>query len=175
MDLTGRSDGVAIMETEFNILVAEDDDGHFSLIKKNLARIGFRTRIRRFRDGRAILDFLMTAGRNDIVGKHKRFLLMLDIRMPKVSGVEVLEAIRGDEELKDIPAVMLTCSDDVQDIQRCHSLGVSDYIVKPIRTEQFRRAVERAGVAMLVSILETVAFKEQSVEPNTPACHCGGG
>ncbi len=163
------------METKFHILIAEDDDDHFSLIKKNLARIGFRMRIRRFRDGREILDFLMTTGRNDIVGKHKRFLLMLDIRMPKVSGVEVLEAIRGDEDLKDIPALMLTCSDDIQEIQRCRCLGVSDYIVKPIRTEQFRRAVERAGVAMLVSILERVAFEEQSVERTMPAYHHSGG
>ena len=143
------------MENEFNILIAEDDDGHVDLIKKTLAKVGFRTKIRRFSDGQEVLDFLFTTGRRAPMRENRKFLLLLDIRMPKVNGIDVLERIRRDKQLKDLPVVMLTCSDDSREIDRCRRLGCNDYIVKPIRTEQFSRVVERAAIAMLVSILET--------------------
>ena len=142
------------MRDRFSILVAEDDDGHYSLTKKNLARMCFRRHIRRFTDGRQMLDFLLTKGRRDLKRQRRKYILLLDIRMPKVSGVEILERIRLDSELKDIPAIMLTCSDDQCEIDRCRHLGVKDYITKPVRTEQFARCVERAAISVLLSILD---------------------
>ena len=142
------------MKNHFSILIAEDDDGHYYLTKKNLAKMGFRSRIQRFTNGQQMLDFLLTTGRREVKSQKRKYILLLDIRMPKVSGVEVLERIRRDSELKDIPAIMLTCSDDQCEIDRCRHLGVKDYITKPVRTEQFARCVERAAISVLLSILD---------------------
>ena len=95
------------MKHDMVILVAEDDAGHARLIEKNLRRAGLENRIERFEDGGEVLDFLLRRG------ERKResgtaYLLLLDIRMPKVEGVEVLRQLKADPELRKMPVIMLT-------------------------------------------------------------------
>src|SRR5579859_2705050 len=113
------------------ILIAEDDAGHARLIEKNLTRAGLSNRVERFENGQEILDFLFHRG----VGRQRipdtPYLLLLDIRMPKVDGIEVLRQIKQDPELRLLPVSMLTTTDDPRDVELCHRFGCSHYLVKP--------------------------------------------
>jgi len=140
---------------EVTILIADDDVGHARLIEKNLVRGGLHNGIRRFEDGQAILDFLFQRG----AGPHREsdtpYLILLDIRMPKVDGVEVLRQVKADPDLRRIPVIMLTTTDDPREVERCHDIGCSSYIVKPVDYQRFAEAVTNLGLYIsLVQIPE---------------------
>ena len=138
------------MNKEGIILIAEDDEGHFELIKRTLQRVGVCNEILRFADGQETLDFLFIKGDGPKREPNKEYLLLLDIRMPKVDGVEVLEKVKQDPELKKIPVIMLTTADDPITIERCHDLGCGVYIVKPVEYEDFTDAVRKIGLFLSV-------------------------
>lgn len=129
---------------EVVILIADDDAGHARLIEKNLRRAALGNRIERFEDGQQVLDFLFRRGDRKREPETAYFLL-LDIRMPKVDGVEVLRQLKQDPELRKIPVIMLTTTDDPREVERCHALGCSNYIVKPVDYEQFAEAIGKMG------------------------------
>jgi CheY-like chemotaxis protein len=132
------------MKGEVVMLVADDDPGHVRLIEKNLRRAAVGNRIERFDDGQQVLDFLFCRGERR--REHETpYLLLLDIRMPKVDGVEVLRQLKADPELRKVPVIMLTTTDDPREIERCHALGCSNYIVKPVDYEHFADAITRMG------------------------------
>lgn len=131
------------------ILIAEDDLGHASLLRKNLKRAGITNEIIHFIDGQQILDFLFTTA----LKEKKSFILMLDMRMPKIDGTEVLNRIKNHEELKKIPVIVLTTTDDPKEIDICHKLGCNTYIVKPIDYEQFINAIIQLG--FFLTVVET--------------------
>ena len=124
------------MKEEMVILFVEDDDGHARLIEKNLRRAGIRNEMLRFQDGQEILDFLFRRGE--------------DIRIPKLDGVEVLRQIKQDDELRKIPVIMLTTTDDPREVDACHSLGCSHYIVKPVEYEEFARVLGQLGLFLKI-------------------------
>jgi CheY-like chemotaxis protein len=134
------------MTKEVVILIAEDDDGHARLIEKNLSRAGLHNPIERFINGQEILDFLLRRG----PGRHRSadaaYLLLLDIRMPQVDGVEVLRQVKENPDLRKMPVIMLTTTDDPREVERCHALGCSTYIVKPVIYERFAEAINRMGL-----------------------------
>jgi CheY-like chemotaxis protein len=142
------------MKKEFSIIVAEDDAGHFTLIQKNLFRMGFRSRILHFTDGQQTLDYLFRQGQGPHRDYDKSYLLLLDIRMPKVDGIEVLRQVKADPDLRNIPVIMLTTSDEEQSIQRCRELGCSDYVVKPLDIPNFIQAIHKVGLSLLLSVVE---------------------
>lgn len=135
------------MKEEVVILAAEDDFGHFNLVKRNLVRAGITNPIIHLKDGQEVLDFLF--GKETADHKHiekgKAYLLLLDIRMPKVDGIEVLRRIKSDQRMKKLPVAMLTTTDDPREVQTCYTLGCSTYVVKPIEYTEFCRTVEKIG------------------------------
>jgi len=135
-----------MMTREVIILIADDDAGHARLIEKNLDRVGLHNPIERFENGQEILDFLFRRdqGRKRIADTP--YLLLLDIRMPKVDGVEVLRQLKHDPELRKMPVLMLTTTDDPREVERCHALGCSNYIVKPVDYEKFAEAIKQMGL-----------------------------
>jgi len=139
-----------MMKKEVIILIAEDDMGHAKLIEKNLHRAGIMNGILHFRDGQEILDFLFRKGE----GPHRElgvaYLLLLDIRMPKVDGVEVLKKIREDKELRKMPVIMLTTTSDPREVENCHTLGCNNYIVKPVDYNDFVEAMRILGLFLMV-------------------------
>jgi len=139
-----------IMHTDVIILVAEDDEGHANLIKKNLKRAGIVNEILFFIDGQEIIDFLFRKGD----GPHRKsggaYVLLLDIRMPKIDGVQVLEQIKTDLSLKKLPVIMITTTDDPREIGNCHEMGCSNYITKPIDYENFVNAIRQLGLFLSV-------------------------
>lgn len=130
---------------EVVILIAEDDEGHARLVEKNLRRADLHNSIQRFDNGQAILDFLFRRG-----GKQRcadtPYLLLLDIRMPQVDGVEVLRQLKADSELRKIPVIMLTTTDDPREVERCHAMGCSSYLVKPVNYDRFAEAIKNLGL-----------------------------
>ena len=142
------------MKKKFNILVAEDDDGHFVLIKKNLEKMGFRSRVTRFSNGQQILDFLYMRGDDPKRQPDDVYLMILDIRMPKVDGDEVLAIVKADDQLKNIPVIMLTTSSDEKLMKKCMELGCKAYVVKPLQYSDFEGAVQEVGLSLLLSVLE---------------------
>ena len=134
------------MTQEVTILIVDDDAGHARLIEKNLQRAGLHNPVLRFGDGQEILDFLFCRG----PGPHRmldgHYLLLLDIRMPKVDGIEVLRQIKKDPRLCKLPVSMLTTTDDPREVGRCHELGCSNYLVKPVDYEKFSEAVKQFGL-----------------------------
>lgn len=133
------------------ILMAEDDAGHATLIRNNLKATGIVNPIHHFADGQAVLDFLMSDQvAQGTVDAASRFLLLLDIRMPKVSGEEVLRRIRDHPHLNVMPVIILTTTDDPREIRRCHELGCNEYITKPIEYDQFVAVIQRLGLFLQI-------------------------
>src|ERR1044071_8791455 len=131
---------------EVAILIAEDDAGHARLIEKNLTRGGLSNRITRFDNGQAILDFLFRRGGGPHRAEDAPYLILLDIRMPQVDGIEVLRQVKADPELRKIPVIMLTTTDDPREVERCHDIGCSSYIVKPVDYDKFAEAIKSLGL-----------------------------
>jgi CheY-like chemotaxis protein len=142
------------------ILLAEDDDGHARLIERNLQRAGFVNRIVRAKDGQEALDLIR--GEGTVLPADMQFLLLLDINMPRVDGLEVLRQLKTDPRTAKIPAIMLTTTDDPREVERCYQLGCSVYITKPVRYEDFVEALNRLGM-----FLEIVKLPAPPVKPPT--------
>lgn len=135
------------MNKELIIILAEDDEGHATLIQRNLKRAGLMNKIIHFKDGQEILDYLFQEKEKE---RHLPALLLLDIKMPKVDGIEVLKRVKEDVILKKIPVIMITTTDDPREVERCHELGCSNYIKKPIVYDSFVDAIRKLGLFLLV-------------------------
>jgi CheY-like chemotaxis protein len=138
------------MKEEVVVLIVEDDDGHARLIEKNLRRASIKNEMLRFADGQQILDFLFRRGEGRQREDCIPYLLLLDIRIPKIDGVEVLRQIKQDEELRKIPVIMLTTTDDPREVDACHRLGCSHYIVKPVEYDKFSAALGQLGLFLKI-------------------------
>jgi CheY-like chemotaxis protein len=124
------------------ILIVDDDEGHAILIRQNLEGAGLANRIEHFRDGQAILDFFFY--RRDLA--NETYLVLLDIRMPKVDGIEVLRRLKAEPKFRTLPVIMLTTTEDSREVERCHQLGCSVYIQKPVDYDRFAEAIRRIGL-----------------------------
>ena len=138
------------LNKEVVIIIAEDDEGHAVLIKKNLKRAGISNEMLHFKDGQETLDFLLQRGNGPRREPGVPYLMLLDIRMPKVDGVEVLRQIKEHEELRKIPVVMITTTDDPREVENCHGLGCSNYIAKPVNYDNFVEAIIQLGLFLMV-------------------------
>jgi CheY-like chemotaxis protein len=138
------------MENEVVIIIAEDDEGHAALIRKNLKRAGILNEILHFKDGQEILDYLFRRGEGPHWKSGTPIVVLLDIRMPKVDGVEVLRQIKQHNELRKIPVIMVTTTDDPREVERCHAIGCSNYVTKPVDYDKFVKAIRQLGLFLAV-------------------------
>jgi len=133
------------MKKDTVILIAEDEAGHFELVKRNLWLSCVGNEILHFRDGQEILNFLQKEFDPQDQEPDRSFILLLDIRMPKIDGHEVLRRVKSDRKLKKIPVIMLTTTSDTKEIDLCYQLGCGFYMVKPVDYTRFMDAVENLG------------------------------
>ncbi|MHB9140846.1 MAG: response regulator [Paludibacter sp.] len=131
---------------ELIILIAEDDDGHAELIQAGLRESGVCNRIIRFSNGEDAWFFLAGKAEKEVRDVEKSYLLLLDINMPKMDGVEVLRRIKSDVGLKEIPVLMLTTTDDPREVEACYKLGCNMYITKPVNFTKFAEILKRMGL-----------------------------
>lgn len=138
--------------TPVTIVLAEDDDGHARLIAGHFEESGVRNTLIRLRDGREALDFFFRDGAGPRAEPDTAYLLLLDIKMPGVDGIEVLRRLKADENLKKLPVIMLTTTDDPRDIETCYKAGCSSYLTKPVAFSQFAEVIKRLG--LFISIIK---------------------
>ncbi len=132
------------------LILAEDDDGHASLIQRNLQRAGFVNDIIRVHDGQEALDYVRGEGDHKERVLSGLVLLLLDINMPRVDGVEVLRQLKSDEKTAGLPVIMLTTTDDPREVERCYKLGCNVYVTKPVEYDGFIEAIKRLGLFLQV-------------------------
>ncbi len=128
------------------IVMIEDDEGHARLIQKNLKRAGVFNEVKHFVSGTEGVEYLLGPGRE----KHRPLLVLLDLNLPDMSGIDILTRIKDDEILRLAPVIVLTTTDDEREIRRCYELGCNVYITKPVNYETFAQAVRQLGLFLAV-------------------------
>ncbi len=128
------------------ILVAEDNQLDAELTIEALMENNLANNVVVVRDGVEAIEYLNYEGEFKNRKKGIPAVLLLDIKMPRMDGIEVLEAIRRNEKLKALPIVMLTSSREEPDLKKCYDLGVNAYVVKPVNFEDFIEAVKHIGI-----------------------------
>lgn len=128
------------------ILLIEDNQNDVELTIEALSEHNLANRVVTLNDGVEALDYLYYRGAFANRQKENPAVILLDIKMPRMDGIEVLEEIKKNEELKNIPIVMLTSSREEPDLKKCYSLGVNAYVVKPVNFKDFFEVVKQLGV-----------------------------
>ncbi len=138
------------MAEPMTLILAEDDEGHANLVQRNLKRAGFVNEMVHVKDGQEALDFIRGEGAHVDRTMTDWVLLLLDINMPRVDGIEVLRRIKADPQTAKIPVIMLTTTDDPREVERCYQLGCSVYLTKPVEYDGFIEAINRLGLFLQV-------------------------
>jgi CheY-like chemotaxis protein len=136
---------------EIEILLVEDNASDAEMAIRALKKKNITNNIVHLKDGAEALDFVFATGKfegRDIQNQPK--IILLDLKMPKVSGIEVLQTLKSDERTKAIPVVVLTSSKEDPDVKKCYELGANSYIVKPVGFENFTEAIAEIGVYWLL-------------------------
>jgi two-component system response regulator len=137
----------AVATRGFTILLVEDDEDHAELVFRCLREQLPHAQVNHVRDGQAALDYLLRRGDyEDPARSPLPELILLDLRLPLVDGLSVLEEVKRSPELRRVPAVVLTTSDAPKDLQRAYASHVNSYLVKPMDFEQFSRQVQDLGL-----------------------------
>ncbi len=129
------------MNNAVTIVMVEDDEGHARLIEKNIVRAGVKNPIVHFTTGGAAMEYLMR--HHQSMGS---LLILLDLNLPDMTGIDILQSLKADETLKKAPVIVLTTTDDKREIERCYELGCSVYITKPVEYEHFANAIRQLGL-----------------------------
>ena len=145
------------MNKDSTILIAENNEQHFESIKNGLLRAGVSNEILRLTDGRQTLDYLFNRNPESVTEQDKReYVLFVDVDLPEVGGVEVLQKIKKDEHLSRMPVIVFTAADDRDTIDRCYDLGCSTYIIKPAESAGLQESIQNIG--SFLSVVETTSI-----------------
>ena len=134
------------------IVMIEDDEGHARLIEKNIRRAGVNNEIIGFVDGSSALTYLLGSDASGSVSARRQLLVLLDLNLPDMTGLDILAKIKANVHLKRSPVIVLTTTDDSREIKRCYDLGANVYITKPVNYEGFANAIRQLG--LLFSIIQ---------------------
>ena len=134
------------MNNPVTIIMIEDDEGHARLIERNIRRSGVNNEIVPFRNGTAAVDYLFGQDGTGADRKGEALLVLLDLNLPDMTGIDILKRVKENKYLKSIPVVVLTTTDDSHEIKRCYELGCNVYISKPVNYESFANAIRQLGL-----------------------------
>lgn len=135
------------MHGVIEILLIEDNPSDAKLTIRTLQKNHLCNNITHLTDGAEALDFIFARGKyaeRDIGNKPR--IILLDLKMPKISGMEVLQAIKSDDRTRNIPVIVMTSSKEDTDISTCYSMGANSYVVKPVGFDNFSKAVVELGM-----------------------------
>jgi two-component system response regulator len=137
---------------QVDILLAEDSDADAEMTLRALRKQHIGNVIHRVHDGQEAIDFLTCTGKYTACTPATGLkLLLLDLKMPKLDGIEVLRRVRANEKLHKLPVVIMTSSNEERDVTKSYLLGVNSYVVKPIDFAQFAKTVAEVGLYWLVT------------------------
>ena len=128
----------------------EDDEGHARLIEKNIRRAGVGNEIIPFANGTDALNYLLGDDQSGAASAKRQQLILLDLNLPDMTGIEILQKLKSNRHTKRSPIVVLTTTDDAREIQRCYDLGANVYITKPVNYEGFANAIRQLGLFVAV-------------------------
>jgi CheY-like chemotaxis protein len=134
------------MSKPVTIIMIEDDEGHARLIERNIRRSGVNNEIVPFTSGTAAVRYLFGSDGSGLERKGDALLILLDLNLPDMGGIEILQRVKENKHLKAIPVVVLTTTDDSHEIKRCYELGCNVYITKPVNYESFANAIRQLGL-----------------------------
>ena len=134
------------MTNPVTIIMVEDDEGHARLIERNIRRSGVNNEIIPFSNGTDALDYLFGADGSGLRHNGKALLILLDLNLPDMTGIDILRRVKENNHLKGAPVVILTTTDDSQEIKRCYELGCNVYITKPVNYDSFANAIRQLGL-----------------------------
>lgn len=137
-------------DEQVTLLLVEDDEGHATLVERNLKRAGVANPIVHLDNGRAALQYVAGQPPYANVKRQGGLLMLLDIKMPEMDGIQVLQALKADAATAQIPVIMLSTTDDPREIEQCYRLGCSVYITKPVSYDEFVEAVRRLGLFLQI-------------------------
>jgi CheY-like chemotaxis protein len=132
------------------IILIEDDDGHATLVERNLRRAGLTNGFTRFSDGQEALDWFFNDPSHPEGRALANVVVLLDLKMPRVDGIEVLRRLKASPSTSALPVIVLTTTDDPREIERCYELGCNVYVTKPVEYDAFIEAVRRLGFFLQV-------------------------
>lgn len=138
-----------------SIILIEDDDGHATLIERNLRRAGLTNGFIRLADGQKALDYFFGDNARFVAEPPPAAVILLDLKMPRIDGLEVLRRLKADKRTACLPVIVLTTTDDPREIERCYELGCNVYVTKPVEYDAFIEAVRRLGFFLQVVKLPT--------------------
>lgn len=138
------------MKKEGSILLVEDNPDDMTLTLRSLKKANIANDVVVTRDGAEALDYLFGTGTFEGQGVAQPAVILLDIKLPKVDGLEVLRRVRQNEQTRRLPVVVLTSSDEENDLTRSYDLGVNSYVRKPVEFEEFAKAVTQLGLYWLL-------------------------
>ncbi|WP_315737769.1 MULTISPECIES: response regulator [unclassified Bradyrhizobium] len=134
------------MTMPVTIIMIEDDEGHARLIERNIRRSGVNNEIKPFTNGTDAVKYLLGADGTGLDHKGQALLILLDLNLPDMTGIDILKMVKQNSFLKSAPVVILTTTDDSQEIKRCYELGCNVYITKPVNYESFANAIRQLGL-----------------------------
>jgi CheY-like chemotaxis protein len=132
------------------IVMIEDDEGHSRLIERNLRRAGVHNQIVAKTNGGDALRYLLGPDGSGEVSSGQHLLILLDLNLPDMTGIDILTRIKSNPHLSRAPVVILTTTDDSREIQRCYDLGANVYITKPVNYEGFANAIRQLGLFLTI-------------------------
>lgn len=132
------------------ILLIEDDPFDADLTIKTFEKNNFATSIDWVKDGEEALDYLYYKNTYKERDTSEPVIILIDLKMPKLGGIEVIKRIKSDHGLKTIPVIVLTSSKEHSDLKEAYKLGVNAYVVKPVKFDQFSKAVKEIGFFWIV-------------------------
>lgn len=128
------------------IVMIEDDEGHARLIERNIRRAGVNNEIVPFRDGTSALAYLLGPDGSGEASARRHLLILLDLNLPDMTGIDILERVKANPHVRRSPVVVLTTTDDSREVQRCYDLGANVYVTKPVNYEGFANAIRQLGL-----------------------------
>ncbi|MBE7202265.1 MAG: response regulator [Parafilimonas terrae] len=138
-----------------SIVMIEDDEGHARLIERNIRRAGVNNEIVPFQNGTSALEYLLGPDGSGLASARRHLLILLDLNLPDMTGLDILEKVKANPHTRRSPVVVLTTTDDSQEIQRCYDLGANVYITKPVNYDGFANAIRQLG--LFFSVMEVPA------------------
>jgi CheY-like chemotaxis protein len=147
------------MGKAFSVLIAEDDEGHATLVRRHLRRSDAEITAVHLRDGQELLDYVYMREPWTTRRPHEALVIVVDLNMPRLGGLEVLRRLKADRAVSSIPVFVLTTTDNDVEIDRCYSLGAAVCLVKPVDYGAFASTIQRLGDLLITAYLPAEAHQ----------------